>query len=242
MARSNGWGEGDASPACCGGGGRGDGERPDATRSRGHRNLMDDDPELRVATKIEPWVASLPAGPGGRRPSRACRAYPTAATHGAAGVLTRTETLETDWSCAVARVKCPGRKSTGKKGSEMCHRVRWPTHPRQRLAAATRSLGPSRDAVRRVLRGRENRRTPAPSNKPDTPEWLLGVRPPLSSETGRAGRGEEGRVLGFAFGGFCSWHRNGLSGHRLGQIIVCAPTHAVWALIFIFFSILLILI
>jgi hypothetical protein len=38
------------------------------------------------------------------------------------GVLTRTETLGTDWSCAVARVKCPGRKSTGKKGPEMGHR------------------------------------------------------------------------------------------------------------------------
>jgi hypothetical protein len=115
---------------------------------------MDDDPEPRVAKKIEPWAASLPADPGGRRQSPACRAYPTAATHGAAGVLTRTETLETDWSCAVARVKCPGRKSTGKKGSEMCHRVQWPTHPRWRLETATRSLDTSGDAVRRVQRGR----------------------------------------------------------------------------------------
>jgi hypothetical protein len=70
----------------------------------------------------------------------------------------------------------------------------------------------------------------------------LGVRPPLSSKTGRAGRGEEKWCARVCVRRVLFWAQNGLSGCRLGQIIVCAPTHAVWALIFIFFSILLILI
>jgi hypothetical protein len=172
-------------------------------------------------------IAGVQSLPNGRNARRSWSAHP----HGDAGDGLELRRREG---------KVPGEEIDGEDGPG--------DGPSSPMADTPSLASRSRNALPRHL----GRRGPASSTGPlaSTDARAVGqaamapgrAAASLSSETGRAGRGGEGRVLGFAFGGFCSWHRNGLSGHRLGQIIVCAPTHAVWALIFIFFSILLILI